>query len=60
MVKGVLTMDEKTKGVMVVSNGNVKCFEDCVKNRDETGADGVMVGEALLGNPRFVSFSYRI
>ncbi|KAI0359485.1 FMN-linked oxidoreductase [Trametes cingulata] len=38
-------------GVPVVSNGNVRAWEDVGRNRAETGADGVMVGETLLGNP---------
>lgn len=37
--------------VPVISNGNVRTFEDIAKNMAETGADGVMVGETLLGNP---------
>jgi len=37
--------------VPVVSNGNVRCYEDIVNNLGTTGADGVMVGETLLGNP---------
>jgi tRNA-dihydrouridine synthase 1 len=37
--------------VPVVSNGNVRRFEDIERNKRETGADGVMVGETLLGNP---------
>lgn len=41
-------------GVPVVSNGNVKTWEDVVANRAQTGADGVMVGETLLANPWYV------
>lgn len=37
--------------IPVISNGNVRCFEDLKKNLDFTGADGLMVGEALLNNP---------
>ncbi|KAG2030410.1 FMN-linked oxidoreductase [Suillus americanus] len=37
--------------VPVVSNGNVRTWEDVQRNRDETQADGIMVGETLLGNP---------
>jgi hypothetical protein len=40
--------------VKVVSNGNVGTWDHIVKNREETGADGIMVGETLLGNPWFV------
>ncbi|KAH9856848.1 FMN-linked oxidoreductase [Lenzites betulinus] len=38
-------------GIPVVSNGNVRTWEDVQKNREETGADGIMVGETLLANP---------
>ncbi|KAI0628452.1 FMN-linked oxidoreductase [Trametes polyzona] len=37
--------------IPVVSNGNVRTWEDVQRNRAETGADGVMVGETLLANP---------
>ncbi|EIN08317.1 FMN-linked oxidoreductase [Punctularia strigosozonata HHB-11173 SS5] len=37
--------------VPVISNGNVRTFEDMGRNKAETGADGLMVGETLLGNP---------
>lgn len=37
--------------VPVVSNGNVRTWEDVQRNKDETQADGIMVGETLLGNP---------
>jgi len=37
--------------VKVVSNGNVGTWDHIVRNREETGADGIMVGETLLGNP---------
>jgi tRNA-dihydrouridine synthase 1 len=37
--------------VPVISNGNVRTWDDMQKNKKETGADGIMVGETLLGNP---------
>lgn len=37
--------------IPVVSNGNVRTWEDMQRNREDTGADGVMVGETLLANP---------
>ena len=40
--------------VKVVSNGNVGTWDHITKNREETGADGIMVGETLLENPWFV------
>ncbi|KAG8928878.1 hypothetical protein FRC02_006373 [Tulasnella sp. 418] len=39
----------------VLSNGNVRVFEDCQKNLESTGADGIMIGEALLKDPTFLS-----
>jgi tRNA-dihydrouridine synthase 1 len=40
--------------VPVISNGNVRCFEDIEHNLNHTGAAGVMVGEALLADPTYV------
>jgi tRNA-dihydrouridine synthase 1 len=37
--------------VPVISNGNVRLFDDLQANLNFTGADGLMVGETLLGNP---------
>lgn len=54
--QGSANLDEvkRLKGnlqVPVVSNGNVREFSDLLANTEYTGADGVMVGETLLGNP---------
>ncbi|KAG8999867.1 hypothetical protein FRB94_005860 [Tulasnella sp. JGI-2019a] len=35
----------------VLSNGNVRNYTDCVENLRSTGAAGLMIGEALLGDP---------
>ncbi|KAJ7635031.1 FMN-linked oxidoreductase [Roridomyces roridus] len=35
----------------VISNGNVRVYEDLEVNLKTTGADGLMVAETLLGNP---------
>jgi len=40
--------------VPVISNGNVRTYGDVVQNREFTCADGIMVGETLLGNPWYV------
>ncbi|KAJ7691600.1 FMN-linked oxidoreductase [Mycena rosella] len=37
--------------VPVVSNGNVRVWNDLEENLKATGADGLMVAETLLGNP---------
>ena len=51
-VKSAILEESGLEDVVVLSNGNVRTHKDCEKNLRETGADGVMVGEALLGNPR--------
>lgn len=37
--------------IPVISNGNVRVWEDVEHNLALTGADGIMVGESLLANP---------
>ncbi|KAH9807897.1 hypothetical protein DFH28DRAFT_1001036 [Melampsora americana] len=37
--------------IPVISNGGVRSYVDLEKNLNETGADGLMVGEPLLTNP---------
>jgi len=37
--------------IPVISNGNVRNHADLWDNLTLTGADGLMVGETLLGNP---------
>lgn len=39
-------------GIPVISNGNVRTWDDVLHNKNYTGASGVMVGETLLGNPQ--------
>ncbi|KAK1224799.1 hypothetical protein PQX77_012283 [Marasmius sp. AFHP31] len=46
--------DSPTIHVPIVSNGNVRTFSDLSDNLSTTGADGLMVGETLLGNPWLV------
>lgn len=43
--------------IPVVSNGNVRVWDDLQENIRLTGADGLMVGETLLGNPWSVFFT---
>lgn len=50
--EGLLRSAEHPDGdTAVVSNGNVRCWQDVVSNLELTGASGVMVGETLLENP---------
>jgi len=37
--------------IPIISNGNVRTWDDVLRNKDYTGASGIMVGETLLGNP---------
>jgi tRNA-dihydrouridine synthase 1 len=37
--------------IPIISNGNVRVWADIQDNLQFTGADGVMIGESLLGNP---------
>ncbi|KAI6168346.1 FMN-linked oxidoreductase [Pisolithus thermaeus] len=43
---------KETLSIPVISNGNVRTFDDVRVNLEYTRADGAMVGEALLGNPK--------
>ncbi|SPO20698.1 related to tRNA dihydrouridine synthase [Ustilago trichophora] len=43
--------DQPSGDTAVVSNGNVRCWDEVVTNVASTGASGVMVGETLLENP---------
>ncbi|KAF8627332.1 hypothetical protein AX15_004406 [Amanita polypyramis BW_CC] len=42
-------------GIPVISNGNVRIWQNLEENLTFTGADGFMVGETLLGNPYLFS-----
>ncbi len=37
--------------IPVISNGNVRTFDDVQRNLEDTGADGILVAEELLRNP---------
>lgn len=45
--------------IPVISNGNVRQHADLWDNLAFTGADGLMVGETLLGNPWYVCVFFR-
>lgn len=42
---------KKIVKIPVIANGDIKSFEDIKKCLEITGADGVMIGRAALGNP---------
>jgi len=46
-----LAADDSGISIPIVSNGNVRTWEDVEANRAFTHAKGIMVGETLLGNP---------
>jgi len=45
-----LALNTKT---IIIGNGDVKSLEDGYKKAKETGAEGIMVGRAIFGNPWF-------
>lgn len=45
--------------VRVVGNGGVRVWEDVGRLTKEEGVEGWMVGEGLVGNPRWVILSFR-
>lgn len=49
-VKEVVEMAKGT-GTLVIGNGDVKDLVEARKKAKETGADGVMLGRAIFGNP---------
>ncbi len=51
--------DKSKNKTLILGNGDVRSLEDGLKKIDETGADGVMVGRGLFGNPWFFSHSPR-
>jgi tRNA-dihydrouridine synthase 1 len=47
----VAKIRQAVKGVALLSNGNVKTWEDVKANAKHTGADGVMSAEGILDDP---------
>ncbi|ORY44112.1 FMN-linked oxidoreductase [Rhizoclosmatium globosum] len=47
----VKILKDVVTSIPILSNGNVRTLQDVTKNLEFTGADGIMVGEALLANP---------
>ena len=43
--------DSMGSKALIVGNGDVKDLEDARKKAEETGADGVMIGRGIFGNP---------
>jgi nifR3 family TIM-barrel protein len=38
-------------GTLIVGNGDVKDLDDAKRKAEQTGADGIMLGRAIFGNP---------
>ncbi len=49
--RAVEIRNEQKSETLIIGNGDVRDLEDAYKKITETGADGVMFGRALLGNP---------
>ncbi len=49
--RAVEMRDELGSKTFIIGNGDVKDLEDAKKKAEETGADGIMLGRAIFGNP---------
>jgi nifR3 family TIM-barrel protein len=49
--RAVEIRDESGKETLIIGNGDVKNIEEAKKRVEETGADGVMIGRGIFGNP---------
>src|SRR3989338_2726167 len=45
---------------LIIFNGDVKDLEDAKRKAQETGADGIMLGRAIFGNPYLFSDSHEL
>ncbi len=49
--RAVEIRNEFKSETLIVGNGDVKDLEDAHRKAEETGADGIMLGRAIFGNP---------
>src|SRR3989344_4778342 len=49
--RAVEIRNEKGSEALIIGNGDVLDFDDARKKISETGADGIMFGRAIFGNP---------
>jgi tRNA-dihydrouridine synthase len=50
----------KGSGVPIIGNGDVESLDDGIARASATGADGVMVGRGVFGNPWFFNPSLQL
>lgn len=51
MPRVVALRDTRAPGTLIIGNGDVQSREDALQKAQESGADGVMLGRAIFGNP---------
>ena len=51
ITRAVEIRDEVNEDVLILGNGDVQDFKDANEKLKDTGADGVMFGRAIFGNP---------
>jgi nifR3 family TIM-barrel protein len=51
MPQAVAIRDRVSPSTLILGNGDVKDMEDARQKVDATGADGIMLGRAIFGNP---------
>lgn len=51
MAKAVALRDQYSPTTRIIGNGDVISLEDARRKAEETGADGIMLGRAIFGNP---------
>lgn len=51
MAQAVAIRDRVSPSTLIVGNGDVESIEDARRKANETGADGIMLGRAIFGNP---------
>lgn len=47
----IIRQVKEAVSIPVIGNGDISCWQDVNRMRDQTGCDGIMVGRAARGNP---------
>jgi nifR3 family TIM-barrel protein len=58
--RGVEIRNELNSDCLIVGNGDVSSLDDGEKRAKETGADGIMVGRGIFGNPWFFNREVKV